>query len=90
MQATENYPDLHEFFSKQARPPEPPGELAGEWLVQEKLLTRHQLLRALQLQDQIPGIRLGDCVVALGFATRDSVQDIVAVHRALAELEDED
>lgn len=39
----------------------------GEFLIEEKELTRYQLLRALQLQDKHPDIRLGECVAALGY-----------------------
>ena len=50
----------------------------GEFLVARGLLDRGQLLRALQLQDRQPQLRLGICAVALGFLGR------AALARALA------
>lgn len=46
----------------------------GEFLVQEQVLDRFQLLRALQLQDRSPRARLGQCAVALGFAPADAIE----------------
>ena len=40
----------------------------GEFLVEQAVLDRHQLLLALQMQDRQPGVRLGECAAALGFA----------------------
>ena len=88
MQVVSNKQDLKRFFSGDAHPPGVV-DRAGEWLVQENVLTREQLLRALQIQDQIPGIRLGECVVALGYAEQRDVHDIIAVHRALVALEEQ-
>ena len=39
----------------------------GEFLVDRSAIDRQQLFSALQLQDRHPGIRLGECVAALGF-----------------------
>jgi hypothetical protein len=47
----------------------------GEFLVAERALTRFELLRALQLQDQAPRRRLGECAVALGFLDAEQVAD---------------
>jgi hypothetical protein len=38
----------------------------GEFLVENGAIDRYQLLLALQLQDKNPGVRLGECVAALG------------------------
>jgi len=39
----------------------------GEFLVEVGTLTRDQLFSAMMFQDRNPGIRLGECVAALGF-----------------------
>ena len=40
----------------------------GEFLVEQKILDRAQLFRAMQMQDRNPGVRLGECAAALGYA----------------------
>src|SRR5438445_1361424 len=40
----------------------------GEYLVEQEVLSRFQLFRALQMQDRLPGVRLGECAAALGYA----------------------
>ena len=40
----------------------------GEFLVEQKILDRSQLFRAMQMQDRNPGVRLGECAAALGYA----------------------
>ena len=40
----------------------------GEFLVEQGVLDRAQLFRAMQMQDRNPGIRLGECAAALGYA----------------------
>lgn len=40
----------------------------GEFLVEQSVLDRFQLFRALQMQDRLPGVRLGECAAALGYA----------------------
>ena len=47
----------------------------GEYLVDQGVLDRFQLFRALQMQDRLPGVRLGECAAALGYAP------IVAIER---------
>lgn len=47
----------------------------GEFLVDQGFLDRFQLFRALQMQDRLPGVRLGECAAALGYAP------IVAIER---------
>lgn len=39
----------------------------GEFLIDQSAINRQQLFSALQLQDRHPGIRLGECVAALGY-----------------------
>jgi len=48
----------------------------GEFLVQQQILDRYQLFQALQLKDKLPGARLGQCAVALGFAPRERVESL--------------
>jgi hypothetical protein len=48
----------------------------GEFLVQQRILDRFQLLRALQMQDRMPGARLGQCAVALGFVPHAAVEQL--------------
>ena len=40
----------------------------GEYLVDQGILDRYQLFRALQMQDRLPGVRLGEAAAALGYA----------------------
>jgi hypothetical protein len=40
----------------------------GEFLVDQGVVDRFQLFRALQMQDRLPGVRLGECAAALGYA----------------------
>jgi len=46
----------------------------GEYLVETKLISRFQLFRALQLQDRHPGVKIGECVAALGFMQISEVE----------------
>jgi hypothetical protein len=46
----------------------------GEYLVEQRVLDRYQLLRALQLQDKTPNVRLGECAVVLGYAAIGSIE----------------
>jgi hypothetical protein len=38
----------------------------GEYLVDQKVITRSDLFEALQVQDENPGVRLGECLAAMG------------------------
>lgn len=58
----------------------------GEFLVQRNVLDRFQLFRTLQLQDRVPGARLGHCAVALGFVPATAIERLHLVY-ALAEPE---
>lgn len=46
----------------------------GEFLVQHHVLDRFQLFRTLQMQDRVPGARLGHCAVALGFVPPGAIE----------------
>jgi hypothetical protein len=46
----------------------------GEYLVDQGIVDRYQLFRALQLQDRSPGVRLGEAVDALGYAPIGAVE----------------
>ncbi len=48
----------------------------GEYLVEEQVLDRYQLFRALQMQDRLPGVRLGECAAALGYAPIAAIEKI--------------
>ncbi len=50
----------------------------GEFLVQQHVLNRLQLFRVLQMQDRVPGARLGACAVALGYAPRTTIEALHA------------
>jgi len=46
----------------------------GEYLVEQGVVTRFQLFRSLQMQDRLPGVRLGECAAALGFAPIGAIE----------------
>ena len=47
----------------------------GEFLVEIQVITRQELFLALQMQDRHPGVRIGECVAALGFMPYSKIQD---------------
>ena len=47
----------------------------GEYLVSHELISRYQLFRAIQLQDRHADVRIGECVVALGYLQLTQVED---------------
>lgn len=55
----------------------PPPTSFGEFLVQQRVLDRFQLFRALQMQDQAPAARLGECAAALGFVPIDVLEALL-------------
>ena len=55
----------------------------GELLVEHGFLDRGELLRALQLQDERPYLRIGQCALALGFITRKSLTHAIALWNGL-------
>ena len=46
----------------------------GEFLVEQGVLDRFQLFRALQMQDRLPGVRLGEAAAALGYAPIGAIE----------------
>lgn len=46
----------------------------GEYLVEQGVLDRYQLFRALQMQDRVPGVRLGEAAAALGYAPIGAIE----------------
>lgn len=75
-----NSKDLQRYFEHSSKSPDVvEGGLQeitfGEFLVEQGYLDRFQLFRALQMQDRLPGVRLGECAAALGYAP------IVAIER---------
>lgn len=50
----------------------------GEYLVGEGVVDRYQLFRALQMQDRLPGVRLGECAAALGYAPIGKIEKLYA------------
>ncbi len=46
----------------------------GEFLVDQGIVDRFQLFRALQMQDRVAGVRLGEAVAALGFAPIGAIE----------------
>lgn len=48
----------------------------GEYLVEKNVVDRYQLFRALQMQDRLPGVRLGECAAALGYVPISKVEKL--------------
>ena len=46
----------------------------GEFLVEHDILDRVQLFRAMQMQARSPGVRLGECAAALGYASIHTIE----------------
>lgn len=67
-----------------AGPPAPAGEPGlreitfGEFLVEQGVLDRFALFRALQMQDRISGARIGECIAALGYAQPGVIERLFA------------
>jgi hypothetical protein len=55
----------------------------GEFLVEEKAITRTQLFDALQLQDKMTGKRIGECVAALGYMTYPEIERYLQMWNSL-------
>jgi hypothetical protein len=58
----------------------------GEYLVEQGVLDRFQLFRALQLQDRHPGVRLGECAAALGYAPSGVIERLFDRFQQLSEV----
>jgi hypothetical protein len=50
----------------------------GEYLVEQGVLDRYQLFRALQMQDRLKGVRLGEAAAALGYISIGAVEKLYA------------
>lgn len=59
----------------------------GEYLVEHDVIDRFQLFRALQMQDRVPGVRLGQCAVALGYVALGAIEALHDRFAASADLE---
>lgn len=59
----------------------------GEYLVEQGLIDRYQLFRALQLQDRRPGIRVGEAAVALGYASPGAIERMFDRFQDLATID---
>jgi hypothetical protein len=59
----------------------------GEYLVETGALNREQLLAAMMCQDQNPGVRLGECVAALGFCPYSEIDRLHSSYRGCAVVE---
>lgn len=59
----------------------------GEYLVERRVLSRYQLFRALQMQDRNPGVRIGECIAALGFLPYDVIESHLERWKSLAIVE---
>jgi hypothetical protein len=55
----------------------------GEYLVEQGVLDRYQLFRALQMQDRLPGVRLGECAAALGYAPIAAIEKFYVAFQQL-------
>ena len=56
----------------------------GEYLVDQGVLDRFQLFRALQMQDRLPGVRLGEAAAALGYAPIGAIERLFTRFTQLA------
>ena len=59
----------------------------GEFLVEQQVLDRFQLFRALQMQDRLPGVRLGECAAALGYAPINAIERLYERFAQLSAIE---
>jgi hypothetical protein len=59
----------------------------GEFLVERKTIDRYQLLRALQMQDRYPAVRVGECAAALGYVQISEIERQYLAWRGLTTVE---
>lgn len=59
----------------------------GEFLVDQGIVDRFQLFRALQMQDRMTGVRLGEAVAALGFAPIGAIERLYQRFTQLATVD---
>lgn len=50
----------------------------GEYLVDQGIVDRFQLFKAMQMQDRLPGVRMGEAVAALGYAPIGAIERLYA------------
>lgn len=50
----------------------------GEYLIERGVIDRFQLFRALQMQDRVAGVRLGEACAALGYISINEVEKLYA------------
>lgn len=55
----------------------------GEFLVDQRVMDRSALLRALQFQDQHPGTRMGECVAAMGILPFPQIEQYLKLWNAM-------
>lgn len=55
----------------------------GEYLVQTGKLSRDQLFKAMMFQDQNPGVRIGECVAALGYVRYAEIDELFTEYSGL-------
>jgi len=58
----------------------------GEYLVDQGVLDRFQLFRALQMQDRLPGVRLGEAAAALGYAPIGAIERLFSRFQQLTTI----
>ena len=67
--------DIDDFFLAQAASHQALETVPfGEFLASRGVISRRQLLAALQLQDRSPGVRIGECLAKLGVLTYEHVE----------------
>lgn len=59
----------------------------GEYLVNKAAITREELFRALQLQDQQPSALLGECLATVGAIGQSRVEEHLAAWNRLGVVE---
>ena len=59
----------------------------GEYLVDQGILDRYQLFRCLQMQDRLPGVRLGEAAAALGYAPIGAIERLFTRFQHLQTVE---
>lgn len=59
----------------------------GEFLVENQAIDRYQLLCALQMQDAHPGVRIGECLAALGYLPYTEIEEHLSSWRRVEVIE---
>ena len=59
----------------------------GEFLVENQAINRYQLLCGLQMQDEHPGVRIGECLAALGFVPYTTIEDHLSSWKQIEVIE---